>query len=241
MILSVIIPAYNEEKNLDKNIKEFTDYLEQNKYEYELIIINDGSEDKTSEIAINLIKSNKKIKLIDNKVNKGKGFAIKEGMLKAEGDLKLFLDADNATSIDNIEKAIPFFKEGADIVIASRNNKDIPGTEIEISQSLFKVILGRVGNTIIRKIVIPDIFDTQCGFKVFSKKSSENIFSKTTINRWGIDIEILTIAKEHKYKINIIPINWVNSKESRVKIKSYFNTLKELFIIKNNLKKGKYK
>lgn len=241
MLLSVIVPAYNEEKNLRKNITEYARYLGARNFDYEIIIIDDGSTDGTKKIAEALAVEDKKIKLIDNKINKGKGAAIRKGILKAAGDYRLFIDADGATSIEHIDLIWPEFKRGADAVIGSRNYRDIKGAEQTLKQPLWKRFLGTAGNYLIRFLKISDIYDTQCGFKAFTKKSAEKIFSKTKINRWAIDMEIIAIAQKLNYKINIIPVRWKNSDQSRVGIKGYFITLKELIKIKCNLIFNKYK
>ncbi len=239
MHLSVIVPAYNEENTLYKNIKKFNGYLSRQNHSYEIIIVNDGSIDKTEEIAKKLAVEIGSLKLINNKINTGKGSAIREGLMLAKGRYRLFLDADNATSIDHIEKAWPYFKQGYDIVIGSRNLKDANGAYQVVPQPFWKRFLGTGGNYIIRIFAVKNIWDTQCGFKIFTKKAVEDIIPKTTINRFAIDIEILALAQASNYKIAIIPVRWINSDYSRVGIKGYFSTLKDVFKIKWNLIKNK--
>ncbi len=241
MRLSIIVPAYNEEKNLFKNINGFNKYLSQQKYDYEIIIVNDGSTDNTWQIASELANKNNKIKLINIKKNKGKGAAVRQGLLSASGEYRLFLDADNATSIDHIEKVWPYFKEDYDIVIGSRSPKDAKNAKQVLPQPIWKKFLGICGNYIIRLLAIKGIYDTQCGFKAFTKRAVKKIIPKTTINRWGFDVEILALAQHMNYKIAIIPVSWINSEESRVGIKGYFSTLKEIIKIKLNLINKKYK
>ncbi|MCG2701241.1 MAG: dolichyl-phosphate beta-glucosyltransferase [Candidatus Falkowbacteria bacterium] len=241
MHLSVIIPAYNEEKTLYKNIKIFNDYLSRQKYDYEIIIVNDGSTDRTEKIACRLAAEIKNLNLINNKINKGKGAAVRQGLLKAKGEYRLFIDADNATPINHLEKAWPKFKQGRDIVIGSRNPKDAPGACQAVQQPFWKRLFGICGNLIIRALTVKNIRDTQCGFKIFTQEAVESIVPKTTINRWAIDAEILAIAQLLNYKIAIIPVYWTNSPNSRVGIKGYFSTLKEIFKIKRNLNKNKSK
>lgn len=240
MHLSIIVPAYNEEANLNKNIKEFNRYLSQQSYDYEIIIVNDGSNDKTEEIAKNLISQNKNIKLINNNKNKGKGAAVRQGLLAASGKYRLFIDADGATSIEHVEKIWQKFKEGYNIVIGSRNVKDVEGARQILPQSIFKRLLGICGNFIIRLLAIKNIYDTQCGFKAFTKEAAEKIMPKMTINRWGFDVEILVIAKVLRNKIAKIPVRWINSPNSRVGIGGYFSSLMDIVKIKINLIKGKY-
>lgn len=240
MLLSVIIPAYNEEKNLEKNITEYGRYLDGCDFDYEIIIVNDGSIDNTKKISETLAANNKKIKFIDNKINYGKGAAVRQGLLAGAGNYRLFIDADGATSIEHLDLIWPKFKEGFDIVIGSRNYRDIKGAEQTLKQPFWKRFLGTAGNLLIRALNISKIYDTQCGFKAFTKEAVEKILPKTKTNRWAIDMEIIAIAQKLNYKIAIIPVQWKNSDQSRVGIKGYFIALKELLKIKWNLITNKY-
>lgn len=241
MHLSIIIPAFNEEKNLAINIKKFNEYLSRQPYEYEIIVVNDGSTDKTAAIAQELALSIKNLHLINNQINRGKGFTVRQGLLAAKGEYRLFIDADGATSIEHIDKIWPHFKKGCNVVIGSRHPKDAAEARIEIAQPFWKVFLGKFGNFLIRKTLISGIWDTQCGFKAFTAEAVKNILPKTKINRWAIDIEILAIAKKLNYKIGKIPVRWTDAGYSRVKIQGYFSTLEETAKIKWNLMTNKYK
>lgn len=240
MHLSVIVPAYNEEKNLAATIGKFNGYLSGQDYDYEIIIVNDGSADGTEKIAKALVAENKNLKLINNKKNRGKGAAVRQGLLSAQGEYRLFIDADNATSIDHIDKIWAFFNDGYDIVIGSRNSRDAEGARQDLPQSAWKRFLGTCGNRIIQSLAVKGIYDTQCGFKAFTKKAVEKIIPKTTINRWVFDVEILAIAQSAGYKIAAIPVRWINSPNSRVGVKGYFSSLLEVIKIKWNLITKKY-
>jgi dolichyl-phosphate beta-glucosyltransferase len=239
MHLSVVVPSYNEEKNLVENIIKFNDYLAGQSYDYEIIIVNDGSTDKTKEVAEKLISQIKNLRFLNNKINRGKGAAVCQGLMAAKGKYRLFTDADNSTSINHIEKAWPYFHKGYDVVIGSRNKKDAPGARQVRPQSLWKRYWGVGGNYIIRLLVIRDIRDTQCGFKILTQSAVENIVPKMTANGFAFDVEILALAKLLNYKIAKIPVCWINSPVSRVKIKYYFLTLKEIMRIKWSLRKRK--
>lgn len=240
MHLSVIVPAFNEAQTLENNIREFDKYLSRQNYDYEIIIINDGSSDNTAAIARELGLKLPKLRFIDNQVNQGKGAAVKQGFQEAEGNFQLFLDADNATSIDHLEKVWEQIENGFDVVIGSRNSLDVAGAWQEIKQPLWKRSLGKMGNLIIQSLTVPGIWDTQCGFKVFSKNSIQKIISRQTINRWAFDVELLVLAKKNNFKIAKIPVVWKNSTASRVGIKGYFNSLKEIFKIAWNKFRGRY-
>ena len=239
MYLSVIIPAYNEEKRLPKTLKAIDEYLGQRTYDYEILIVNDGSRDQTAEIAKNLMPQIKNLKVTGYAENQGKGYAVKFGMQEAKGDLRLFTDADNSTSIDQIEKFFPEFQKGYDIIIGSR---DIKGAVLDPPQPfLRKAILGE-GFKLFRKIVVGlwRVADTQCGFKAFSKRTAETIFPKCKINRFAFDPEILVIGKKLGYKIKEIPVVWKNDLSSTVKFKSMIKMGADLFRIRWNLITGKY-
>lgn len=240
MHLSVIVPIYNEEKTLKKNILQYSDYLKAQKYSSEIILLNDGSNDNSAEIANELSQNHQKIKFINHKKNRGKGAVVCEGLLVAKGNYRLFIDADAATPINHIDKIWKPFDEKAQIVIGSRNKRDAKGAKQIKKQILIKRILGICGNRLIQIFSVKNIYDTQCGFKAFTKEAVEKIISKVTINRWGFDIEILTIAQSYNLDIKTIPVIWKNSEQSRVGIKGYFSTLLDLAKIKLNSMGNKY-
>ncbi len=241
MYLSVIIPVFNEEKDINKTINLYNNYLKERNHSYEIIIVNDGSSDQSKEIIHKLSLENKNIKIINLDKNYGKGYAVKTGMTQAQGDYHLFLDADNSTSIDHLEKALPLLQKNADIIIGSRNPRDIKDAELIIRQALWKIFLGKSGNFLMRRLFKIKIRDTQCGFKIFSQKASKEIFPKLKLRRWLFDLESLILAQKYNYKINIIPVKWINSKNSSVGLKGYFISFWELLKIKYNLVFGKYK
>jgi dolichyl-phosphate beta-glucosyltransferase len=238
MYLSIIVPAYNEEKRIGKTIFAINEYLQKQNYSYEIIVSDDGSKDSTVELVKNLGEKIENLRVIDNKENHGKGYVVRQGIMQAKGEYRLFMDADNATTVDQVENLLPFFKDGYDVVIGDRDLKE---SEIKKHQSRFKEILGDMGNILIQTLAVPGIKDTQCGFKCFSAKFAENIFPKLKVDRWGFDIEILALARKFGYKIKTVPVVWINDEESKVSMSGYINTLKELFQIKWNLISGKYK
>ncbi len=234
MHLSVIIPVYNEERRIPKTLEDIDRYLRKQKYDYEILVVNDGSKDKTTGVVNGLKSQIANLRLIDNKINQGKGAVVRQGMLGAKGDYRLFTDADNSTSIDQIEKIWPEFKRGYDIVIGSR---DIKGAVLDPPQPwLRQAILGE-GFKLYRKILIGlwKVEDTQCGFKCLNKKAAEDIFPKCRIDRFAFDPEILVIAKKLGYKIKEIPVYWKNDLESKVKLKGMIKMAQDLIKIRLNL------
>jgi dolichyl-phosphate beta-glucosyltransferase len=236
--LSIIIPAYNEAERIPKTLLDIDKYLSQVEFSYEIIVVNDGSKDKTAEVVTNLQKVIKNLNLIDNKKNKGKGGVVAQGMLAAKGNIRLFTDADNSTSIDQVEKFFPYFKQGYNVVIGSRSVKD---SELAVKQPFYRQILGRMGNLVIRILLVPGIKDTQCGFKAFTEEAALKIFPQLTISGWGFDIEILTLTRLMGFKIKEVGVRWINDPNSKVKASSYFKVLSEVIKIKLNIWRKKYK
>lgn len=222
--LSVIIPAYNEAKRLPLTLIDIDKHLELQEYSYEILVVNDGSTDDTAEIVRRFDSLIQNLKLVDNKENKGKGAAVRQGMLAAKGTWRLFMDADNSTSVVEFNKMIPYFKDGYEIVIGSRDAK---GARTLPPQPIYKKGLGNIGNLIIQALLLPGIWDTQCGFKCFSDEAADRIFRLTKIDRWGFDAEALALAKTLGYKIKEMPVFWVNDPRSHVSLKTYLQVLAE--------------
>ena len=222
--LSVIIPSYNEAKRLPLTLIDIDKHLENQEYSYEILVVNDGSTDETAEIVKRFSPLVENLKLIDNKENKGKGAVIRQGMFLAKGTWRLFMDADNSTSIVEFNKMIPYFKEGYEVVIGSR---DVRGSRTLPPQAIYKRFLGNIGNLIIQALLVPGIWDTQCGFKCFSDEAAQKIFGITKINHWGFDAESLALAKEFGYTIKEMPIFWVNDVSTHVRLSSYLQVLAE--------------
>jgi len=238
MKLSVIIPAYNEQERLPKTLLEVDKYLKTQPYEYEIIVVNDGSKDGTTEVVNSLMDQIKNLKLIDNKENHGKGYVVRQGIMEAIGDYRLFMDADNATTVDQVKNMWPLFQEGCDLVIGSR---EIKGADIAVPQPLYRRLLGDLFNIVVQVVSgLLGIRDTQCGFKGLTKSVVDNVFPKLTIDRWAFDVEILVVAKKKGFKIKEMPVRWVNDPNSKVKLKGMIKMLIEVFQIRKNLLVGKY-
>lgn len=230
MHLSVIIPAYNEAKRITETLISIRDYLSRQSYDWEVLVVSDGSKDNTAEIVNRFGIQNKGFRFIDNKENHGKGYVVKQGMLEAKGDFRLFMDADNSVTIDYLEKFWPFFEESYDIIIGSI---EIEGAKIFEHAQWYRRWLGRLSKYLIRFMAgLWEIRDTQRGFKLFTAKSVQKIFPKIKINRFGFDFEILALAKKLGYKIKEVPVVWSNPGDSKVTLKSYAATFKELIKVR---------
>jgi len=240
IFLSVVIPAYNEEKRLPKTLQAIYDYLKNKPYTYEIIVVNDGSKDSTAKVVQDAMMQIPSLRLIDNKENHGKGYVVRQGLLEAKGKYRLFTDADNSTSIEHIEKMLPFFEQGYDIVIGSR---DVKGSVLNPPQPWIRQVVLGEGFKLLRKIIAGmwDLQDTQCGFKGFSAKVIKDIFPRLLIDRWAFDVEILAVARKFGYKIKEIPVTWANDPNSKVKISGMIKMLFELLRVRFNLFRNVYK
>ncbi len=240
MNISVVVPAYNEEQAITETILHLDDYFKHSDKTYEFIVVDDGSKDGTATKVRVLSEQIPHLFLVVHERNHGKGRAIQSGVFQARGDLIILFDADRATSIEEFKKTEPFLEDGYDLVIGSRY---LPQSMIAVRQSIFRIILSRFGNLLIQGIVLPGIIDTQCGFKVFSRRAAMTIFPRQSITRWAFDIELLTIARAHSFLIKEVPINWKNaSRPSHYRaLHDSLRTLRDLVRIKINLMRGGYR
>lgn len=235
--LSVIMPAYNEEKLIRDTLVGVDDFLSKQGYDYEIIVIDDGSEDGTFNVLNDSQSIIRNLSILKNDKNRGKGYSVKKGMLFAKGEFRLFMDADNSTTIDQVSNLVSYLGNGYEIAMGDRS---LEKSVILANQQIYKQILGNMGNIFIKALTVLQVNDTQCGFKIFSEKSAIDIFSKLTIDRWGFDIEALVIAKKLGYKIKSVPVIWKNREETKVRSRDYIFTFKELLKIKINLIRKKY-
>lgn len=236
--LSVIIPAYNESERISGTLLAVDKFLSHQPYSYEILVVVDGAKDNTANVVRKFSALIKNLTLIDNEENKGKGGVVAQGMLAAQGEIRLFTDADNSTSIDQVANLLPFFSQGYDVVIGSRRTK---GAKIAKHQGFVRELAGRIGNIIIQIFAVPGVWDTQCGFKAVSAKAAEEIFKRLTITRWGFDVEMLAIAHQLGYKIKQVPVVWLNDEHSHVGAGAFVEVLLDTFKVRLNIWRGKYK
>ena len=238
MILSVVIPVYNEEKRIPKNIKEIFDFFGSlDGHEAEIIFVNDGSSDGTAEILKEFGGSYSFVSIGYGK-NRGKGYAIRKGVEAATGDWIIFFDIDLATPLEAVRIFLNAKKDQDRIVIGSRR---LDQSKIAVSESPLRVFLGQ-GFTRMSNILVPGITDFTCGFKCFSAPVAKKIFSLAKIDRWGFDTEILYIAKLHGFEIKQIPVSWRHDGDSKVRIiGAVWTSFCELVEMKLNQLRGYYK
>ena len=239
MYLSVVIPAYNEEKRISKTLKSIDEYLRKQNYLYEILVVSDGSKDNTAKVVNDLTSEIKNLRVIDNKQNRGKGYVVRQGIMEAKGKYRLFTDADNSTSIDQVEKMWPLLEKGVDVVIGSRDLKD---SVLDPPQPFLRNFILGEGFKLYRKLVLGlwGVEDTQCGFKCFSDRMVEKVFPKCVIDRFAFDPEILIVANKKGYKIKEIPVYWKNDLSSTVKASSMIKMAIDMIKIKFNNLKGIY-
>jgi dolichyl-phosphate beta-glucosyltransferase len=237
-MISVVIPSYNEGNRVITAYKLLTEYLQKNHPDYELIFVDDASNEPLNEKLGPISMNDGHIRVLTNDQNKGKGYSVKRGVMASAGEYVLFTDADQSTPISEMEKLMIPLKEGYDLAIGSRA---MPSSVIRIHQPLHRESSGKAFNAFLQKILGLQIKDTQCGFKAFRRDAAQDIFKRQTINGFCFDAEILLIAKERGYKLNEIPVVWVNSEKTSVNLlKEPFRMFRDLTIIKINSLKGKY-
>ena len=237
--LSVVIPAYNEAQRLPRTLTEVTAYLARQHYASEIVVVDDGSTDATAQIVRDWPQPPVALRLVaqpDGR-NHGKGAAVRLGLCEASGRTRVFMDADNSTTIDHLERFWPFFDQGFDVVIGSR---DVSGANVVIPQVWYKELGGKLGNLIIRALAVPDIADTQAGFKAFSARCVEEILPRLTIDRWGFDVELLVAARCRGFRIKEVPIVWRNDTASSVPATAYFQVLGEVWRVRRQRAAGWY-
>lgn len=238
--LSVIIPAYNEAERIIPTLQRINDYLASSSLSSEILVVLDGPTDNTRGVLREVAEKVPNLRILDRRHNRGKGYTVREGMQKASGRLRLFCDADNSTDIAHFDKMRPLFKDGYDIVIASRHSKDAAGARQVVPQARYKRIIGKVGNIIVQSVAVPGIWDTQCGFKAFRAEAAERIFSQTKIEGWGFDIEVLALARALNYKIGIIAARWVNDPKSHFQFVDYLRVFVDTAKVRANFLAGRY-
>lgn len=209
--LSIIIPAYNEEKRLGESLKQVAAFVAAQDYPIEVIIVNNNSSDATPQIARAFAEEHPYARVLDEP-RQGKGAAVRTGMMAAQGAYLFACDADFSMPAEEIAKFMPPVLSGYDVAIASR---EAPGAR-RIGEPYHRHLMGRVFNFIVRLLAVPRIQDTQCGFKCFRREAARDIFPRQTITGWGFDVEVLFIALRRGYKVVEVPITWYYRAQSRI-------------------------
>jgi dolichyl-phosphate beta-glucosyltransferase len=230
VFLSVVIPAWNEEKRIGASLQAIVSYLSAKPFAAEVIVVDDGSTDRTSEVTRRALEGRVRHRVIRLEANQGKGYAVRSGVLASAGEVILFTDADLSTPIEELDKFLARLDEGFDVVIGSRA---LPGCEIRVRQARPREAMGRFFNRLVRLFVMDGCLDTQCGFKIFRRAAAKELFSRLQTQGFAFDVELLVLARKSGYRVAEIPVVWCNFEPSRVRmVRSSWQMLKELIRIR---------
>ena len=227
--LTILIPAYNEEPRIEATLDHLSAYLAERDYDGQIVVADDGSTDRTADIVREKYPN---VGLVSYSPNRGKGFAVKAALEKAEGEFVLMYDADGSTPIEEVAKVWPLVDDGADLVIGSRA---LPDSDIAVRQPWYRQRMGRFYNVLLKLLVLTPFPDTQCGFKAFRRTCAEDVFPLQVMEGFGADAEVLWIAQHRGWRVEQVPVRWVNSPDSSVHV--IFDSLKmirEAFMIRLN-------
>lgn len=245
--MSVVIPAYNEERRLPLTLDRVFSYVERQNYPSEIVVVDDGSRDNTAAVVESFTRDHPNVRLIHND-HRGKGYTVRTGMLAARGHIILFSDADLSTPIEDIEKLMPWFERGFDIVIGSREGA---GAQ-RIKEPFYRHLMGRVFNFVVRALTVRGIEDTQCGFKAFRDDVAQDIFSRVELYGesarrvangmvTAFDVEVLFIGRKSGYRIKEVPVQWQYGTETKVNpLKDSWRNFRDVVIVRWNDLRGKY-
>ena len=227
--LSIVIPAYDEEDRIGATLKRIVEYMQVQPETWEILVVDDGSTDGTAAAVKNACQSDS-VHLLQYNGNRGKGYAVRYGILHAQGNFVLFSDADLATPIEELVHLMDAIRQGFDIAIGSR---DVPGAKLERRQSAIRELGGKLFNRCVQLIAVPGIHDTQCGFKLFTRASAQKIFSLCRIDNFSFDVEVLFLARKLGYKIKETPVRWTHQDGSKVRfVRDAIRMFKTLFRIR---------
>lgn len=235
-LLSIIIPAHNEESRLPQTLELVFAFLGQQSYEAEVLVIENGSTDHTYELAQEYARHHERLRVIRAE-GRGKGLAVHRGMFEARGEYRLMCDADLSMPVDEINKFLPPMLGDFDVAIASREAHGA----VRYNEPFYRHLGGRGINLIIRALILPGLNDTQCGFKCFRANAAQDLFQHQTLFGWSFDIELLFLAKRHQYRVTEIPIHWYYRDESKVNaLRDALRMIGDIFRIHANARRGLY-
>jgi glycosyltransferase involved in cell wall biosynthesis len=210
---SIVIPAYNERARIGSTLEQVLEHLREQKWNAEIVVVNDGSRDDTASYVSQFAAEHPQVRLIENPGNQGKGYAVRNGMLNARGQVLLFTDADLSSPITEAAKLFDAMEKGADVAIGSRWLD--PSLQFQ-RQSLKRQIMSRTFNLFTRAVLTFPYHDTQCGFKAFTREAAKKIFPLQRITRWGFDAEIIYLAHHMKLKVAEVPVTWGHDEGSKI-------------------------
>ena len=238
--LSIVIPAYNEEKRLPATLDRVTCYLARGGWEFaEVLVVDDGSRDRTLRAAEDFASRAPLVRVLRNPGNRGKGYSVRHGMIEAKGEWALFSDADLSSPIEELEKLWSAAQEsGAQVVIGSRA---LDRSLIGVHQPVLRESAGRLFNVAVRMVTGLPYRDTQCGFKLFETRAARDIFGRQQLERFGFDVEVLFIARRLGYKISEVPVKWNDVAGTKVDTLSGLSAFLDPLRVRWNQLRGKYR
>jgi dolichyl-phosphate beta-glucosyltransferase len=234
--LTVVIPAYNEAARLPRTLERVRAFLDDRGGDYELLVVDDGSQDGTATRAREA--GGPRLSVLSNDGNRGKGYSVRRGMLAARGRRRLMSDADLSTPIEELPRLWARMDEGYDVVIASRA---LPGARIEVHQPAYRENMGRLFNLLVRLAVVPGLHDTQCGFKLFSAAAAQAAFSASRLDGFAFDVEALYLARRRGFRVAELPVVWRNDAATRVGWWKGMLAFPDLARIRLNDVRGRYR
>jgi dolichyl-phosphate beta-glucosyltransferase len=236
--LSIVIPAYNEAERLPATLREVVDFLRDERRDAEVIVVDDGSKDHTSDVARSFASEAPAVRLIRLPQNRGKGYAVRTGVVNATGERILFADADGSTPIAELHRLERACDRGADIAVGSRVLED---AEVRVTARPSRRAAGFIFRTLVRWLTVADVVDTQCGFKLFSADAGHQLFSRLRMDRFSFDVELLMMAKRWGFSVAEIPVNWTHRAGSKVNVVADgLSMTRDLFRIRSNAIRGRY-
>ncbi|MCX8052586.1 MAG: glycosyltransferase family 2 protein [Armatimonadetes bacterium] len=212
--LSLIIPAYNEAKRIKSTFETVSAFLETLGRDCEIIAVNDGSTDDTHRVMVECASEATAVRIINYETNRGKGYAVRQGVFASRGEYIAFTDADLSAPIDQLAKLFAVIEKGYDVAIGSRAVK---GAEIPVRQPLYRELGGKALNLLIQLLAVPGVRDTQCGLKLFRGDVARAIFEKCFIDGWAFDVEVLFLARRYGYRIAEVPVRWSHAESSSMR------------------------
>jgi len=236
--LSIVIPSYNEEKRLPATLERIANYIRASRRNTEVIVVDDGSTDRTAEVAQSYSGKIEKLRVIPNGINRGKGYSVKHGSTEARGEIVLFTDADLSAPIEEADKLLAKMNE-YDVAIGSRA---VTRELIEVHESRFREFAGIVFNKIVRIILRLPFVDTQCGFKAFRREKCKILFEQQTIERFGFDPELLYLARHHRLKTIEVAVRWAHSPATKINMwRDSLQMFLDVVVIRWNALRGRYR
>ncbi|HTM18954.1 MAG TPA: dolichyl-phosphate beta-glucosyltransferase [Kofleriaceae bacterium] len=237
--LSVIVPAYNEEQRIAPTLASVDDYLAASGITYEIVVVDDGSRDGTVALVEEIARKRPAIRCIPTKPNRGKGHAVRVGMLGAVGAIRLMCDADGSIPAFEIPRVVNPIRMGeVDIAIGSRR---ADGAQVGRKQPWYRRAWSRVANQVVQRVLVRGVRDTQCGFKAFSAEAAVAIFSRCRIDGWAFDLEALALANRMGFAIREQAVSWEDDPRSRINpLKDAYRVFREMLTIRGNLRRGVY-